>query len=177
LVTAAQKARVLALRGQITEVRHAMTGVLERARSVGDAQVLVPATYAAVLCEAQEGNLDQAHTLLNELGPIKFEAPTPLAEICRLLIACDAAGNGRRLIDHVTAGPPLLFHHVTASRAQLVSCSMSTTSHRPGSPGTGRTRPTTGRTCPPWWRGAPKPRWRHCTTARLSKHSGKTRCR
>src|SRR2546423_749380 len=33
---------------------------------------------------------------------------------------------------------------------------MSTTRHRPGSPGTGRTRQTTGRTWPPRWRGAPR---------------------
>src|SRR5437588_11473874 len=46
---------------------------------------------------------------------------------------------------------------------------MSTTRHRPGSPGTGRTRPTAGRTWPPRWRGATRARWRRCTTARLSK--------
>src|SRR5438874_1048767 len=57
--------------------------------------------------------------------------------------------------------------------ARRSSCSMSTTSRRPASPGTGRTRQTTGQTCPPRWRGAPRARSRHCTTARLSKHSGK----
>src|SRR5438132_1156471 len=57
--------------------------------------------------------------------------------------------------------------------ARRSSCSMSTTSRRPASPGTGRTRQTTGQTCPPLWRGAPRARSRHCTTARLSKHSGK----
>ena len=35
----------------------------------------------------------------------------------------------------------------------------STTPRRPASPGMGRTRWTTGRTCPLRWRGVPRPRW------------------
>src|ERR671930_1238520 len=58
--------------------------------------------------------------------------------------------------------------------ARRSSCSTSTTSHQRASLGTGRTRRRTGRTCPPQWRGAPRARWRHCTMARLSRHSGRS---
>jgi class 3 adenylate cyclase len=118
-LVAPHKARVLALRGRIPQARAAMTGMLAHAQRIGDAQAVVPAFAVAALIEYLDGNSDRAHTLAQEIRPTQLDAAAPVAEICRILVACDATTHARTLLDHITAGPPRLLNHAASGRALL----------------------------------------------------------
>jgi tetratricopeptide (TPR) repeat protein len=118
-LVAPHKARVLALRGHISRARTAMTGMLEQAQRLLDAQLVVPAFTAAALIEYLDGNTDRARTLAQEIRPAQVDATAPIAEISRILTACNATGHAQTLIDHITAGPPRLLNHAASGRALL----------------------------------------------------------
>ena len=118
-LVAPHKARVLALRGHITQARAAMTGVLEQAQGVLDAQAVVPALAVVALIEYLDGNTDGARKLAQSIEPAQIDPSAPLAEICRILAACEATSHARTLIDHVTTGPARLLNNAASGRALL----------------------------------------------------------
>jgi class 3 adenylate cyclase len=118
-LVAPQKARVLALRGRIPQARAAMIGMPEQAQQLLDAQAVVPTFAVAALIEYLDGNTDHARQLAQEINPAQLDPSAPLAEICRILVACDATTHARTLTDHITAGPPRLLNHAATGRALL----------------------------------------------------------
>jgi hypothetical protein len=119
-VAAAQKARVLALRGDLAGARTAIAGAIERSRRALDSEVILPTLSAAALIEWLDGNTAHARRLAEEVAPRQVNSATPLAEICRTLIACDAADHAQLLLDHARFGPPRLLNNDTSARAQLL---------------------------------------------------------
>ena len=117
-LVAPQKARVLALRGHISQARTAMTGVLEQAQGLLDAQAVVPAFAVAALIEYLDGNTDRARKLAQEIRPAQVDATAPLPRFAhpRHLRRRPATP---KLIDHITAGPPRLLNHAASGRALL----------------------------------------------------------
>jgi class 3 adenylate cyclase len=113
------KARVLALRGRAPEAHAAMRGMLDWARGDLDPRAVVPALATAALIECLDGNTDQARSIAENIEPTQINSWAPLAEICRILIACDAAQHAHTLVAHVETGPPRLLNNATSSRAQL----------------------------------------------------------
>jgi hypothetical protein len=116
---APQKAGVLALRGDTSRARMAMTGMLAHAQRIGDAQAVVPALAFAALIEYLDGNTARARDLCQEVDPAQINSISPLAEICRILAACHAINHARTLIDHITAGPARLLNNAASGRALL----------------------------------------------------------
>jgi class 3 adenylate cyclase/tetratricopeptide (TPR) repeat protein len=118
-LVAPHKARVLALRGHMPRARTVMTGMLEQAQRLLDAQLVVPAFAAAALIEYLDGNTERARQLAQEIRPAHVDATAFIAEICRILVVCDVTTHARMLIDQITAGPPRLLNHVASGRALL----------------------------------------------------------
>jgi class 3 adenylate cyclase len=118
-LVAPQKARVLALRGHTPQARSAMTGVLEQAQGVLDAQAVVPTLAVAALIEYLDGNTDRARKLAQSIEPAQIYASAPIAEFCRILATCNASSHAQTLIDHITAGPPQLLNNAASGRAVL----------------------------------------------------------
>jgi class 3 adenylate cyclase len=118
-LVAPHKARVLALRGDTSRARIAMTGMLAQAQRIGHAQAVVPALAFAALIEYLDGNTAHARDLCQEVGPAQINSMSPVAEICRILAACHATNHARTLIDHVTGGPPRLLSNAASGRALL----------------------------------------------------------
>lgn len=119
LFVAPQKARVLALRGDIPNARTAMTDMLDQARRANDPQVLGPALAAAALIEHIDHDPDAARSLLLELGPAARNCYAPTAEICRILIACGRNDVARTIVDSITSGPPRLMNAIPSVQAML----------------------------------------------------------
>ena len=119
LIAAAQKARVLALRGATAEAGVAMTSILGRAQTLGAAQVIGPAAGTAALCHVFAGNLAEARALLVRVQAATVHPFAQTAEICRILIACGGADDARAIGEQITEGPPRLMHAAVTIKAML----------------------------------------------------------
>ncbi len=72
------------------------------------------------LIEALDGHTEQARCFAKEISPrTATRSDSSLAEICRILIACDATQHARELVSQVAAGAPRLLHNATSGRAQV----------------------------------------------------------
>jgi tetratricopeptide (TPR) repeat protein len=116
---APHKARVLALRGDTSAARAAMDGALEHAQSIGYPQAVVPAVACAALIEHLDGNAGRARELCESVDPTRLSCVSPLAELCRILVACDGHEHAGVLLDHVRSGPARLLNNLTSARAVL----------------------------------------------------------
>jgi class 3 adenylate cyclase len=111
------KARVLALQGATQSARNAMVGVVEQARRAVDLYPLVAAIVAASLIECLDGNVDQARSLAKQFGPTLTYDSLPVAEVCRVLVACQATRHARDLTAQSTIGSPWFLSHATGGKA------------------------------------------------------------
>ena len=116
---APHKARVLALRGDTAGARMTMGGALEHAQSIGYPQAVVPALACAALIEHLDGHAARARELCETVEPTRLSCVSPLAEICRILVACDGNDHAGALLDHVRSGPARLLNNVASGRAVL----------------------------------------------------------
>jgi hypothetical protein len=116
---APHKARVLALRGNTTAARMAMGGALEHAQGIGYPQAVVPALTSAALIERLDGNSARARELCRLVDLDRLGCASPVAEVCRVLVSCDARNDARLLLDHIRDGPAKLLNNVTSARAVL----------------------------------------------------------
>ena len=111
------KARILALRGDLHGARAAAGGVAEYSLGLGGGTAWE--TEVVALLELLDGNIEQARRITEDITPAHINSDAPLAEICRILVACHATEHARTLVDHVIHGPPRLLNHAASSRAQL----------------------------------------------------------
>ena len=111
------KARILALRGDLHGARAAAGRVAEYSLGLGGGTAWE--TGAVALLELLEGNTERARRLTEGITPAHVNSDAPLAEICRILVACHATQHARTLVDHVIHSPPRLLVHAASSRAQL----------------------------------------------------------
>jgi hypothetical protein len=116
---APHKARVLALRGNTTAARSAMGGALEHALGIGYPQAVVPALTSAAVIERMDGNSSRARELCRLIDLDRIGCISPVAEICRVLVSCDASNDAQLLLDHIRNGPAKLLNNVTSARAVL----------------------------------------------------------
>jgi hypothetical protein len=119
LFAAPQKARVLALRGENRAARSVMHGITDRCLAAGDLQVIAPALTTAALIEHLDGHSGRARQRLAELGRAATSPIAPIAEICRILIACDATNDARAIAGQITAQPPRTMHALASIHAML----------------------------------------------------------
>ena len=116
---APHKARVLALRGDTAAARKSMGGALEHALSIGYPQAVVPALASAAVIEHMDGDSARARELCRLIELDRIGCISPVAEICRVLVSCDASHDARLLLDHIRNGPAKLLNNVTSARAVL----------------------------------------------------------
>ena len=95
--------RVLALRGRLEEAAAEVPDLLERARHIGDPQVLVPALTAAAFVEDQLGRSAEAIALMAEIEGRDLPAwgPDFLFEGIRVLVRGGAVDRARALTDRI----------------------------------------------------------------------------
>jgi tetratricopeptide (TPR) repeat protein len=119
LLVAPHKARVLALRGDVSVARGVSDAILERARRTKDPQVLAPTLATAALIEFVTEDWPRVHELLIELGTGAQSCYAPTAEICRMLTAIGDEERARATVDGIRPGPPRLQHSVPSIRGML----------------------------------------------------------
>lgn len=119
LIASAQKARVLALRGDLAAARATIEGLEERATQAGDPQVLAPTLATLALIDTSSGSHSRGRRLISDLGDAARSELAPLAEICRLAVACGAQDDAAVLLESITNQPPRTRHAVVSARAQL----------------------------------------------------------
>ena len=118
-LVAGHKARMLALRGDLSAAGGALEAVIERARLMTDPQVLAPTLTAAALVALLQGRSSEAKDLLAELGVAASHYWAPTAEICRVLVACDAIDTARAVVDRINHGPPRLLNAVPSAEGMI----------------------------------------------------------
>jgi class 3 adenylate cyclase/tetratricopeptide (TPR) repeat protein len=116
---APHKARVRALRGDTTAARIAMGDALEHAQNIGYPQALVPALASAALIDYLDRDAARARELLETIEPARLSCQSPMAEICRILVACGGSHHAQTLLGHVGDGPTRLVNNVASGRAAL----------------------------------------------------------
>lgn len=119
LLVAPHKARVLALRGDVSVARRVSDAILERARRTKDPQVLAPTLATAGLIEFLTQDWPRAHELLIELDTGAQSCYAPTAEICRMLTAIGDEERPQGIVDGIRPGPPRLQHSVLSIRGML----------------------------------------------------------
>jgi class 3 adenylate cyclase len=107
VLTAAHRARLLALRGDPAAAT-AMTGVLEGAFEINEAQAISPALIAEAAIRLASGDAETAAARLRELDPGMIENTAPLTEAARMLAAVGELGHLERLVDGIWTGPTRL---------------------------------------------------------------------
>lgn len=121
LLVAPNKARVLALRGDVSAARSVSDAILERARRTKDPQVLAPTLAAAALIEFVANDRRLAHDLLIELDAGARSSIAPTAEICRMLALIGDEERTQATVDGIQSGPPRLQNAVPSARAILAA--------------------------------------------------------
>jgi hypothetical protein len=96
-----------------------MGDALAQAQGIGYPQAVVPALATAALIECLEGNPSRARELCHTVDPARLNCVSPIAEICRILVACDSTEHARTLLDSVHDGPARLLNNVASGRALL----------------------------------------------------------
>jgi class 3 adenylate cyclase len=124
-------ARVRALRGDTGGARIVLTRTGQGTLAMADDSVdssrpprlarhpLDPDLAPAALVECLDGNTDHARDLAEEATVPNIDSATPLADISRILIACNEANRARAFIDRVIADPPRLLNNVSSARALI----------------------------------------------------------
>jgi len=119
LIALPQKARVLALRGDLAAALSAMDGLEERAIQAADPQVLAPALTTLALIDASAGDDSRGRRLISDLGDAARSEQARLTEICRLAVACGAQADATALVESKAIHPPRTLHELVSTRAQL----------------------------------------------------------
>lgn len=96
-----------------------MGDALEQAQAIGYPQAVVPALATAALIEYLDGNPGRARELCHTVDSARLNCVSPMAEICRILVACDSVEHARILLDSVHDGPARLLNNVASGRALL----------------------------------------------------------
>ncbi len=119
LLAAPQKARVLALRGDVGAARSTIEPFVDPARVANDPQILAPTLGALALIELTDGNRAGARAAVGELGHAATSPLAPIADICRTLVASGSVDDARRLVSRIACRPPRTQHAITSCEAML----------------------------------------------------------
>jgi tetratricopeptide (TPR) repeat protein len=120
MLVAPQKARVLALRGDVVGAREVLRGVVDSVRGSRQPQDIGPAYSCAAFIEHLDSNPDNARALIADLGPAAISLFTPIAENCRILLADGFVDDACRIIE--SAPPkvaPRVDHALSSARANV----------------------------------------------------------
>jgi hypothetical protein len=117
--TAVRKARVLALRGDLTRAEATMVGVLDRATAMIDPQFVNPAMVTSALIHLLRGRHREGLAMLGKFRPEGTLASGWLAEVTRLRVARGVPRGFRRFLDEIPPGPPMLEHNLVTARAAV----------------------------------------------------------
>ncbi|MGA9160388.1 MAG: adenylate/guanylate cyclase domain-containing protein [Actinomycetota bacterium] len=96
--------QVLAWRGRVREASESAAGLIARAKEIGDAQVLVPASLAAALAAIKDGRTTDANRIVRELDEetnvsIDWYREDFLVDLVRICIASGDLPLARRMIE------------------------------------------------------------------------------
>ncbi|HEV8452316.1 MAG TPA: AAA family ATPase [Gaiellales bacterium] len=119
VLTAAHRARLLALRGDPSAAT-VMTGVLEAAFEINEAQAVSPALIADAAIQLASGHTEATRARLRQLHPAMIENTAPLTEAARMLAAIGELDHLERLVEGIWTGPTRLVATRASATAILV---------------------------------------------------------
>ena len=113
------KARILALQGRLDEAEATLSGVLQQAERIKDAQVLTPALATYALVAVLRGNHTAAREHLSRITADQISNDTAAAVLFRILITVGETNRAEALVSDFPPGTTLLEHIRTSGRATI----------------------------------------------------------